>query len=276
MAHLPGHIIDFHVHLFPDRLFNSIWKFFSTGYGWDVLYKLYYRDCVSYLRSHGVSSIVYSNYAHRKGIAKTLNEWNHRILDEIPDLYCFAAFHPDDDNALDIALKALEHPRVLGFKLQLLVQRFYPHDERLFPMYECVIKKHKRILLHVGTGPVGNEFVGLTHFKKLMSAFPELPVIVAHMGALEYDGFIGLLDEYPNLYFDTAFTFYPRYNTHLTITPELLERYSDRIVYGSDFPNLIFPREEEIDCLLGYNLQQIFYDRVFYENGAGLIERHSG
>jgi len=58
-----------------------------------------------------------------------------------------------------MARKVLDHPKVLGFKLQLLVQRFYPHDDRLFSMYDMVMERGKRILFHVGTGPVGNEYV---------------------------------------------------------------------------------------------------------------------
>ena len=87
-------IIDFHVHLFPDKMFDAIWDFFSKGYQWEVIHKLYYRECIQYLRRQGIEKIVYSNYAHREGIAEGLNEWNLRVLDENPDLYCFAAFHP--------------------------------------------------------------------------------------------------------------------------------------------------------------------------------------
>jgi uncharacterized protein len=271
MAQLPEKIIDFHVHLFPDRLFDSIWKFFEQNYGWRVLHHLYYRECVAFLRQRGIGPIVYSNYAHKPGVARGINAWNLKVLEEIPDMYCFAAYHPGDEDAIDMAAELMEHPRILGFKLQLLVQRFYPHDERLMPLYEMVIAKKKRMLLHVGTGPVGHEYVGLTHFKKLLKRFPELPVNVAHMGSLEYQGFIELLDDHPGMYLDTAFTFYPGMEGSFNLKPEYLERYQDRILYGSDFPNLILPREVEIDCLLGYGLPQAFYDKIFFSNASQLI-----
>ena len=124
----------------------------------------------------------------------------------------------------------------------------------------------------VGTGPVGNEFVGLALFRKLRQRFPELPVNVTHMGALEYQGFMELLDDHPNLYLDTAFTFYPGLPGSFNLSPGYLERYQDRIVYGSDFPNLILPREIELDCLLGYNLPQTFYDSVFWANARRILE----
>ena len=272
MTH-PSRIIDFHVHLFPDKMFDAIWEYFSKGYQWGVIYRMYYQDCIRYLHEHGVEKIVYSNYAHREGIAESLNEWNMRILDENQDLYCFAAYHPGDDHALAMLKKVLAHPKVLGIKLHHLVQCFYPHDERLFPMYEMVIESGKRILFHVGTGPVGNEFVGLAEFRKLLKRFPGLPANIAHMGAYEYQEFMELLDSYPNLYLDTSFSFFREFQGKggYDAGNEALEKHKDRIVYGSDFPNLILPRESEIETLLDYGMSQEFYEQVFYRNGARLI-----
>lgn len=273
MQKIPARIVDFHVHLFPDKMFDAIWDFFSKGYKWDVIHKLYYRECIDYLRERGVEKIVYSNYAHRAGIAEGLNVWNRKILDDNPDLYCFAAYHPGDANALTYAAEILNHPRVLGFKLQLLVQRFFPHDERLFPLYDLVARRGKRILFHVGTGPVGNDFVGLTQFQKLLLRYPDMQANVAHMGALEYQGFMDLLDDYPGLYLDTSYSFFRdmqgKGGFNLGSGP--LEKHKNRILYGSDFPNLILPRESEMETLLSYELSPEFYEKVFYENGMKLI-----
>jgi len=273
MQQLHTPIIDFHVHLFPDKMFDAIWDFFSKDYQWEVIHKFYYRECIQYLRGRGIEKIVYSNYAHREGIAKGLNEWNLQVLDENPDLYCFAAFHPADENALASAENILNHPRVLGFKLQLLVQRFFPHDPRLFPLYELVADRGKRVLFHVGNGPIGNEYVGLAHFKKLLLRYPDIPANVAHMGAYEYQGFMDLLDDHLGLYLDTSYAFFKDMQGEggFDLGNAPLEKYKDRILYGSDFPNLILPRESEIETLLGYALSTDFYNRVFFRNGLNLI-----
>ncbi|MEW5734850.1 MAG: amidohydrolase family protein, partial [Thermodesulfobacteriota bacterium] len=194
---LPSAIADFHVHLFPDRFFDAIWKRFVSDYGWNVLHKLYWRQCVDFLHEKGVSPIAFSNYAHKKGVMGPLNEFNLRVLEETTDCWCFAAFHPEDEDGLAMAADVLSHPRVAGIKLQLLVQRFYPQDPRLFPLYELVMEKNKRILFHVGTGPVGNPFVGADHFEKVLLRYPALPAIVAHMGGLEYGAFLAFLDRHP-------------------------------------------------------------------------------
>ena len=267
--------MDFHVHLFPDRLFDAIRRQFVADYGWNVLHQLYWRESLAYLRERGVGTAVYSNYAHRPGIARGLNDWNLNILAETPNLYCFAAFHPEDDDGLAMAAALLDHPRILGFKLQLLVQRFFPDDERLFPLYELVMEKGKRLLFHVGTGPVGNEFVGIVPFRRLLARYPGLPTIVAHMGALEYGAFGELLADHPQIRMDTAFSFLPRLGSMFDLGADFLERYRERILYGSDFPNILFPREDEIDTLLSLDLSQEFYDAVFRDNGLCLI-RESG
>jgi uncharacterized protein len=268
---LPEKIIDFHVHLFPDRLFDAIWKHFSEVYQWDVLHRLYYRECIAYLKMHGVSRIVYSNYAHKAGVAETLNHWNLQILEENEDLFCFAAFHPDDPKGLAMAENVLSHPRVVGIKLQLLVQRFFPDDSRLYPLYEMIMEKNKRILFHVGTGPAGNRYVGVDNFKKLLRRYPDLPANVAHMGGFEYRAFFDLLTAHKNLYFDTSFSFLPRAGLLFDLGNECLEQNKDRIVYGSDFPNVVFPREDEIHYLLSSNLSDAFYRKVFFENGNKLL-----
>jgi hypothetical protein len=276
MVRFPEKIIDFHVHLFPDKLFDAIWDSFNKIYNWNIIHRYYYKECIARLRQSGVGTIVYSNYAHRAGIAEGLNRWNIKILEEYEDLYCFAAYHPDDDNALEMAQRLLENPKIIGFKLQLLVQNFYPSDSRLFPLYEMVIRKNKHILFHTGTGPVGNKYVGLEPFMKVVKKFPELPTTVAHMGAHEYAGFIGLLDRYPRLYLDTAFCFMSPPYAGYNLGPDYLEKYKSRILYGSDYPNLITPREEEIENLLKMDLSQEFYDKIFYDNGIALIRSLTG
>jgi predicted TIM-barrel fold metal-dependent hydrolase len=123
---------------------------------------------------------------------------------------------------------------------------------------------------------VGTEFVGVAPFERLLARYPGLPAIVAHMGALEYGPFGELLAAHPSLYLDTAFAFLPRLGSPCDLDDDFLETHRERILYGSDFPNILFPREEEIDSLLGRGLSRAFYDAVFRDNGLRLIAACSG
>ena len=118
---------------------------------------------------------------------------------------------------------------------------------------------------------MGNQYVGLKHFMKVVEKFPELPATIAHMGAHEYAGFFELLETCPRLYLDTAFCFMSPPYTGYNLGPDYLEKYKSRILYGSDYPNLIMPWEDEIHNLLKMDLSQEFYDKIFYDNGNALI-----
>ncbi len=270
----PQQIIDFHVHLFPDPLFDAIWDYFLKSYNWEVIHRFYHQQCIDHLKERKVTHIVYSNYAHKKGVAESLNDWNLELLNRNEDLYCFAAFHPDDENAIPMAEKMLNHPRVIGFKLQLLVQNFYPTDERLFPLYEMIIEKNKRILFHVGNGPAGNEFVGFDNFLPLMRRYPQLPANIAHLGGFEFEPFFDLLIDHENLMMDTAFCFFKGTKLKFDLPSHYLEDNKERLLYGSDFPNLILPRENDIDRLLELDLSETFYQNLFYENAKRLLTVH--
>ena len=270
---IPDKIIDFHVHLFPDKGFDAIWNAFDKLYGCPVLHRLYYRECIDYLKNRNVGPVVFSNYAHKKGYARGMNEWNRKVLDNTDELYCFAAFHPEDEDSLEYAEEILSHPKVLGFKLHFLIQPFYPYDKKFFPLYELVMSKGRRFLMHIGSGPVGSEFTGVENFKKLLKIYPDLPVNVPHMGGLEYKEFMVLMEEYPNLYLDTAYAFLKDVPGVYDLGTKFIEKFQDRILYGSDFPNIIAPREDEIETLLKYDMPAEVYQKIFFKNGADLISK---
>jgi hypothetical protein len=106
--------------------------------------------------------------------------------------------------------------------------------------------------------------------------FPDLPANVAHMGGLEFQAFIELLDDHSRLYLDTAYTFWPGLPFTFNLGKDVLEKYRRRILYDSDFPNVILLREGEIEYLLQLDLSDEFYERIFYANGMDLLHQYGG
>jgi uncharacterized protein len=271
MTAIPDRFIDFHVHLFPDDFFDAIWGFFKREYHLEIVHQIYADECIDFLRERGAGSIVYSNYAHKTGAARTLNDWNVKLLESHSGVFCFAPFHPDDRDALPMAREIISHPGVLGFKLHFLVQPMRPDDERLFPLYELVMEQGKRLLLHIGTGPIGNERVGARFLRTLLARYPSLPATIAHLGAFEFTEFFSLLDDHPGLFLDTAYCFLPGDFRMYRLGNGLLEKYRDRILYGSDFPNIFHHRDEEVVALTDMGLSREFYQKVFRDNGEALL-----
>ncbi len=82
-----------------------------------------------------------------------------------------------------------------------------------------------------------------------------------------------LLDNHPNIYLDTAYTFWPKQPFTFNLGKEYLEKYKNRILYGSDFPDIFFPREGEIEYLLALDLSDEFYRNVLFNNGMKLLSQ---
>ena len=75
-------VIDAHVDVFQDRVFDALWRWFDRGL-WNVKYRLYARDVVRFLVEHGVSRMIGLHYAHKPGMARPLNnipyDWDREL-----------------------------------------------------------------------------------------------------------------------------------------------------------------------------------------------------
>jgi len=144
-------------------------------------------------------------------------------------------------------------------------------------IYKIVVDRGKWITFHVGTAPYHNQYVGYKNFIKFIEKYPNINVIVAHLGIYETHKFFNLLNKYNNLYLDTAMVYLPKAftkkwieNIELPSEEELLS-YEDRILFGSDFPNISYEYASSAEGLLNLNLPKSFYEKVFYENAKRIF-----
>jgi len=180
-------------------------------------------------------------------------------------------------NAVIALIIAGNYAEGASFK-QLLVQNFYPNDERMHDIYKLVVDRGKWITFHAGTGPYHNQYVGYKNFKKFIEKYPNVNVIVAHLGFFETHKFFNLLDKYNNLYLDTAMVYLPKTfskkwkeNIEFPTEEELLS-HEDRILFGSDFPVISYDYSCSIEGLLNLNLSKSFYQKIFYENAKRIFK----
>jgi predicted TIM-barrel fold metal-dependent hydrolase len=142
-------------------------------------------------------------------------------------------------------------------------------DPRLDPLYRRLIQRHLPLIVHAGRQPEPSEHVGAAAFGSLMRKYPNLLVIVAHMGADEFDRFFGLCDRYEGIYMDTCMVF----NNHLGGPPaiERVVEHQDRILYGSDFPHIPYRLETAVQAIRDLQLGRAIEQKLFYTNAARLI-----
>ena len=272
--------IDIHTHLHPERLFRAIRKWFAERSDWKLEYPTEPELVASFLLDHGVERFVYFSYAHKAGIAREINAWLSATARRVPAGIPLGTIHPDDPDLMDAVEEALVGYGFKGFKFHINVQRFFPDDPRVLPVYERLLALDRFLLIHVGSAPWPNAFDGFPRFARVMDMFPRLKVVVAHMGSFETRQFMQLMARCPNLYLDTTMAFAPVRHEHrridtrlnrISVTNDDLLRWQARIVFGSDFPNLPYPYEEEREALWLRDLPLPVFRKIFHDNAAALL-----
>ena len=282
---LQGKIIDMHAHFFPAPLFDSIWDYFRMR-NWRIRYKDSPDGLARTLTGFGVERFVTYNYAHKPGIAAELNRWTDAFVRRQPAALPFATVFPGDEGNVEMLETLFGDRGFLGVKVQPLVSDFYPNDERMEEVYRCLLENGRILAIHAGTAPIANRYVGADNFEPVMRKFPELKVIVAHMGAFEFDRFFEMVRRYPNLYLDTSVNFidpalmadlvsrreFPPLEIPADFDPATLEELSDRILFGSDYPNIPYTYQDCIDSILAVGMGEEFNRAVFFANARRLLE----
>ncbi len=99
-------------------------------------------------------------------------------------------------------------------------------------------------------------------------------MIVAHLGAPEYGEFLDLAGRYPGVHLDTTMAF-TEFLERLAPFPDgLLPRLAttaDRILLGTDFPNIPYRYLHQLEALARLDLGPAWLRAVCYENAARLF-----
>jgi predicted TIM-barrel fold metal-dependent hydrolase len=133
------------------------------------------------------------------------------------------------------------------------------------------------VVVHCGSGPTPGRFTGPQRFAPVLARHPALTAVIAHLGTPEYAEFLDLADQYRNVHLDTtmAFTdFFTQLHPDQPFPARLLPRLAglgDRILLGTDFPNIPYPYLTQLEALAGLDLGRPWLRAVCYDNAARLL-----
>ena len=250
-------VIDGHVHLFPDRLFEAVWRWFET-HAWPIRYPLKSPDIIRFLLDRGVQRIVALQYAHKPGIALAMNEYMAAIVSHHPQVIGMATVLPGEPGAVGILKRAFADG-LAGVKLHCHVQCFGPDSPHMHAIYQLCEEENKPLVIHAGREPSSPAYLcdpytlcAADRIERVLKDYPRLKVCVPHFGADELDAYEGLLTRYDNLWLDTAMVVGRFFE--FDVPPRCLQARPDRILYGTDFPNLPYAWAHEIKRLAGMKL----------------------
>jgi predicted TIM-barrel fold metal-dependent hydrolase len=247
--------------------------------GWDFQYGTEPEWVARFLAEQDVERFVFFSYAHKAGLARELNAWLHETARRLPAGLPLGTVHPGDPDVVDVAREALDRYGFKGFKFHINVQRFHPDDPRILPVYELLLARGAVLLIHVGSAPWPNEYDGFPRFERVMTMFPELKVIVAHMGQFETSRHLELMGRCPNMYLDTTAAMAPQSAIYreghgasaADVTDADLVRWQDRILFGSDFPNTPHTYDDERRPIWERPVPDAVHRKIFHDNAQRLL-----
>ncbi|MFZ5870629.1 MAG: amidohydrolase family protein [Actinomycetota bacterium] len=274
---IPG-LADVHTHFLPPRMLRRVWAHFDEtgpliGRAWPITYRWSEADRVAHLRALGVWHFTALPYAHRPGMAVDLTEWALEFADRTPECAPSATFFPEP-GVLDYVRSALDRGAAV-FKVHVQVGGFDLRDEVLDAVWGVLAEAGVPVVIHAGSGPVPR--AGLTGPEPLAGVLrrhPRLTAVVAHMGAPEYEGFIEIAERYPRVHLDTTMVFTDFFEETAPFPRALLPRLADlqdRVVLGSDFPNLPYPYAHQLEALERLEMGDDWLRDVLWHNGFRLI-----
>lgn len=274
---VPG-IVDVHVHFMPDRVLRKVWAYFDgLGGEWPIHYRTPAEDRLATLRALGVRRFAPLAYPHKPDMARWLIDWMTGFAAATPGAVPTATLYPEPDVVDYLGAAVDAGARVV--KVHVQVGGFDPRDPQLRPAWGLLADAGVPAVVHCGDGPMPGEFTGLPVFAEVLAQHPALTVVLAHAGLPDYAAALDLVRRYPRVHLDTTMVGTAFMERTAPLPPDWASRLvdiQDRVVFGSDFPNIPYPYAGQVAAVAGWadaddRLGADFLRRVLHDNGAALL-----
>lgn len=270
--------MNVHTHFMPDRVLRKVWAYFDaagtlTARPWPIAYRDAEQVRLKTLRGFGVRAFTSLVYPHKPEMAAWLNNWSADFAARTPDCLHTATFFPEPQAAGYVESAIEAGARI--FKVHIQVGDFHPADPQLRPVWGMLSDAGIPVLIHCGSGPTAGRFTGPGPIAELLRDFPRLLLIVAHMGAPDYTEFLDIAAQYPRVHLDTTMNFTDFFESEdpfPTTERARLGDLAERILFGSDFPNIPYPYAHSLFALDRLDLGDDWLRKVCHDNAARLFE----
>jgi len=241
---LPG-LVDIHTHFMPPNVLAKVWAFFEggragVGRAWPIAYRRPEEERVALLRAFGVRRFSALLYPHKPDMAAWLNSWAAGFAARTPDALHSATFFPEPGAAGYVAEAIGAGARL--FKAHLQVGGYDPRDEMLDAVWGMLAEAQVPVVVHCGSGPYPGAFTGPG------------PISGVHLDTtMAFTAFMEHLAPFP-----------------AALRPRLAHA-GDRILLGSDFPNIPYPYLHQLEALAGLDLGAPWLRAVCHDNAVRLL-----
>ncbi len=265
-------IIDFHTHIFPDKIAPGTIDKLERGGGVTAFNTGMEHSLVQEMEDSGVSLCVIQPVVTRPEQFSTINMFaaklNERYAGSSPALLSFGGIHPKTLQYRQ-EIRAIRDMGLKGIKLHPDYQGLYIDDERYIRLMDYAMELGLIVLIHAGIDVGYPELVRACpkRIRRVIDTLHPDKLVLAHYGGYgQYDQ----VEEFlvgENVYFDTAMAFESGISE--TQFLRILDRHgADKILFGTDSPwssqkeNLarlknIIGDETVLDRILGGNAMEL-------------------
>jgi predicted TIM-barrel fold metal-dependent hydrolase len=206
---------------------------------------------------------------------KNSNLWACELNKKHPQIVPFIGVDPWvlSSNEMEAHLRDMaKRHNARGVKVHPVVQRFYMHDARMMPIWSACEELGLPIMAHSGPAQGGEQYAEPRAYKNVLEAFPQLKIVLAHMGGASWRQ-LPEVSSYQNAYYDICeiieWTGASNGPTKTELARLIKKVGPERVMMGSDFPwydidhtievlmSLPLLSKEEKEAILGANAVRI-------------------
>jgi predicted TIM-barrel fold metal-dependent hydrolase len=157
-----------------------------------------------------------------------------------PDnLIGFMALDPTQDGWGQEMHQGYEELGLRGIKLMPMYAGFRPDDSRLDLLWSYAQQNDLPVLLHTGTTFVSQaplEYTLPRHLDPVAIRFPEVKIVMAHLGHPYEHECVAVIRKHPNVYSDISALHYRPFQLYHSLM--LVQEYGawNKLLFGSDYP----------------------------------------
>lgn len=278
---LPG-LFDSHCHFLPPRVTAKIRAQFDAagpllGREWPIRYRADDEALVAMLRGFGVRRFTALPYAHKPGMAEFLNDWAADFAARVPEALHCGTVYPEPGAAEYVRRRLADGLECV--KVHVQVGGIDVTDPLLDDAWGVLAEAGTPVVLHAGSGPVGTAYTGPEPVAALLRRHPRLTLVIAHLGAPEYEDFLALAEEYERVQLDTTMVFTDFFGGVAGFPDGLLPRLrsvGEKVLLGTDFPNIPHPYAHQLEALERAGFGDEWLAQVCWHNPLRLFGDSAG
>ena len=270
-------IIDFHTHVFPDKIAEKTILQLASG---TTDGKYYFNGTINGLIEHmeqadsdiSINLPVLTKPTQFETVAEFAIQINQRFSDQKRRIISFGGIHPDCDNVKE-KMRYLKDNGIKGVKIHPDYQYTNIDDERYINILKVAKDLDMIVVTHSGIDTAFYYDKKLPErcppelVKKVIDKVGHSKFVLGHYGAHEqYDQVLEKLAG-EDVYLDTAYTLN---EIEPSLFKKILEKHGeDKVLFATDCPwqSII----EHASILRSYNLGKQTEDKIFYKNAIKLL-----